>query len=134
MKIFKNKVGFTLIEVMFALAIAAFILTSLYILQSGALTGVLKYSAHYHRMIYAKNFLLNTRRVREESKNTKQFKLEKKEEDPETYLKYSFGLVEKGSLKELKTIFVEKVEINNEAKQKQPSATLLTLTYVPEDA
>lgn len=117
---------------MLALAIAASILTSIYILQSGALAGVMRYSYSFLRMSHAKNFLLHTRRVREEAKDAKQFKLEKKEEDPETYLKYEFGAAPQKSLKDFKNLYVEKVSIMHDSKQKTPNATLLTFIYIPE--
>jgi prepilin-type N-terminal cleavage/methylation domain-containing protein len=128
---FKNN-AFTLIEVMLAMAIAASMMTAIFILQSGALAAVLRYSTDYMRMVHAKNFLLDTRRKREESKNPKQFKLEKKEDEPETFLRYSFGDVKETTLKSFDNLYIEKVDIAHEARQKEPNATLFTLIYMPE--
>lgn len=118
-------------EVMLSLAIAASILTSIFILQSGALVGVTRFAYRFARIIQAKDFMLNTRRMRE-AKDAKQFHLEKKEEDPETYLKYEFFSSEKSSLKNMKNIYFEKVSIRHEGNQKEPNDVLLTLIYIPE--
>lgn len=114
------------------MAIAASLLTSIFILQSGALVGVTRYSYTFLRMSHAKNFMLNTRRVREEKKERTEFKLEKKEEDPETILRYEFAPVAHKLLKDYKNLYLEKVSITHEAKQKEPDSVLWTLIYVPE--
>lgn len=114
------------------MAIAASLITSIYILQSGALVGVTRYSYAFLRMSRAKNFMFNTRREREEKKDIKQFKLEKKEDDPETILKYEFSLVEQKQLKDYKNLYMEKVSIMHDGKQKEPNAMLWTLVYLPE--
>lgn len=127
----KNNSGFTLIEVMLALGIAASLLTLIYIMQSGALVGANRFAYRFARIIQAKNFMLNTRRMREE-KDAKQFHLEKKEDDPEAYLKYEFLNSEKSSLKNMKNIYIEKVSVRHEGKQKTPNDVLLTFVYIPE--
>ena len=127
----KNNSGFTLIEVLLALGIAASLLTSIYIMQSGALVGASRFAYRFARIIQAKDFMLNTRRMREE-KDAKQFHLEKKIDDPETYLKYEFLNSEKSSLKNMKNIYIEKVGIRHEGKQKTPNDMLLTFVYIPE--
>ncbi len=129
---FKNNSGFTIIEVLMALGIAASIMASIYILQAGSLAAVLRYSTNYERIILGKNFLFDTRRKREEAKNPPSYKLEKKEEDPETYLKYNFDGVQETAFKNLENLYIEKVDILHDARQKEPSATLLTLVYMPE--
>lgn len=131
--IFKNNSGFTLIEVLLALAIASSLLASIYILQAGSLAAVLRFSNNFVRIDQAKNFLFDTRRKREQAKHPKQFKLEKKEDNPEAYLKYNFGSVEQTSLKSLENIYIEKVDVMQDARQKEPSMTLLTLVYQPEN-
>jgi len=129
---FKNSSGFTLIEVMLALVIAAIFISSIGIMQTRGLGAVVRYAHRYARIIHAKNFMLITRRAREESKDAKKFMLEKKEDNPESYFKYEFGSSEGSSLKNMKTIYVEKVSIKHESKQKEPSDLLLTLVYIPE--
>lgn len=129
----KNSSGFTLIEVMLALVIAASILTSIYIMQSGALVGATRFAYRFARIIQAKDFMFFARRKREEAKDQKQFHLEKKEDDPETYLKYEFLNSEKSSLKNMKNIYLEKVSIRHEGTQKEANDVLLTLIYIPEE-
>jgi len=81
----KNHSAFTLIETMFAIAIAALVLTPLFILQGTMLQQVLRASDKIGRIFLAQQFMYEARRAM--PVGTQTFILEKKIDTPTTFFK-----------------------------------------------
>lgn len=104
----KNKKGFTLIESMAAIAMIGMILTPMFTLQMTVFSSVLRVADRFHRAIQAKQFSFSA--YREQPPQSKNFKLEKKEDKPVSMLHYSFGPVnKKSSLARVKGIYRQEV-------------------------
>lgn len=112
MKHFKNhKHGFTLIEVMFSMVIAALVLSPLFLTFTMVIQRVNSSSRAYDRIILCKNFLQEAHQKQEPEAHD--FSLEKKEIDFDATLTYSLdrGLDQKSTLKSLKGLHREMVTI-----------------------
>lgn len=128
---FKNRNGFTLIEAMIAVAIAAIILTPLFILQGVVLQNVDRVSRKLHRIFFAEDFLYEARRSM--VPEIRVFTLEKKIDDPATVLQYKFGpLDKKSALGAINNLHVERVTITWQDQRRQREEQLIRFVYKPE--
>ncbi len=128
---FKNRRGFTLIEAMVAVAIAAIILTPLFILQGVVLQNVGRMSRTLHRIFWAQHFLYEARRIKDPE--VRDFTLEKKIEDPECVLKYELKAVaKKSSLSQIADIRKEQVTITWQDQRRTREEQIISFVYKPE--
>jgi len=86
MMVFKNNAGFTLIEVILAIAIVALGMMPILILQNEVLTRVNRVGNRLQRIFFAQQFMAEAREKREPG--TREFYLERQEEFPATKLLY----------------------------------------------
>lgn len=129
----KNKNGFTLIEAVMAIAIAATVLTSVFMVQNASLQSVVLRARRLQQMLFAKKFIHTTRRIIEQSKDQRQFSLERKEDDPETFLSYKLESVgKKSSLKKINNLYREKVTVSNDKQHTGRTYELITFFFVAE--
>jgi len=96
---FKNRNGFTLIEVLITLAIIGMVLTPLIIAQSTALRSITTLSRRMTRFIYAKNFLLESsfKLLFEKKEQEKEAKQVGELKDPPMKLTYELKQVSENS-------------------------------------
>lgn len=131
MILFKNHKAFTLIEAMFAIAITALVLTPLFILQSTILQQVSRASNKISRIFIAKQFMHEARQAI--PLDTQKFTLEKKIDNPLTFLKYEINpLSEKSSLAQIKNLYIEHIIITWEDGTKKKKNKLVSFIYKPE--
>lgn len=132
MILFKNHKAFTLIETMFALAIAALVLTPLFILQGTMLQQVSRASNKIERIIFiATQFMWEAKLKMPPDAQT--FTLEKKIDDPLTFLKYEvIPLPEKSSLAQINSLYRERVVISWEDGTTKRESELINFIYKPE--
>jgi prepilin-type N-terminal cleavage/methylation domain-containing protein len=83
---FKSRNGFTLLETLIAMLIATMVLMPIFGVLSGVFKQVVFSDHHIERLMNAQTFLQETTRTLD--RDAKEFHLEKKIDDPETYLRY----------------------------------------------
>lgn len=131
---FKNNVGgFTLIEAMLAVAIVALVMTPLFILQNRVFLGVTHAGHTTARFIAARNFLIETAE-KNLKKDVPEFTLEKKIEDPLTFLKYEIKPVTKESAigKKFNNVHKESVTFTWQDGTATKKDTLVSFMYRPK--
>lgn len=110
----KNHSGFTLIEVMLALIIVASVGTIIFGIQWQALQAVTRKAQQLHRIFYAKYFMGQARQLLEKSDDPRNYALEQKQKNPETYLRYTMEPVNKDStLSKQKDVYKETIAIKS---------------------
>ncbi len=129
---FRNKAGFTLIEVLLSLAIIALVLTPIFVVQGTVLSRVGRYARMIDRFMQSQLFFVNSSiAVSAEAKSTT---LEKKIDVPLTFLSYEFQkLPDSSPLKNFKDVYQEKVTIRYEDDGRKYLDSLVSFRYRPEE-
>lgn len=105
---FTSHSGFTLVEVLLALAITALVLTPLFTSQSSIFAATVRYSQLMQRILVADTFLQESHRV--VAPDTQQVTFEKQHAIPQAQLVYGVNKVADNSvLKNFSDMYVEKV-------------------------
>lgn len=127
---FKNHDGFTLIEAMLAITIAALVLTPVFILQGTVLQSIMRLSHRIERLFLAQQFLYESRNIKPEAR---EFSLDKKIEEPQTILKYTMTSVPKKSqLANVPGLRIERVTVKWQDQGIERQDRLISFVYKPE--
>ncbi len=111
----KSKKGFTLIESMMALAFVALAIAPMFTLQTTVFSTISSLANSMQQWVRGMQFMVIA--FKQQKTSAKEFKLEKKEEAPQTILQYAYGPVsEKSSLSEIKGLYQQKVIAQYRAK------------------
>jgi prepilin-type N-terminal cleavage/methylation domain-containing protein len=124
----KNLDGFTLIEVMLAVAIMATILTSIFISVGSIMSSVGSFSSHYQRLVHAKNYLIDARQHELENKKIGPQTIDY----PQTTLTYQKERLSGTSAKSYKDVFKEKVLIEWTENNRKRTDSLISFVFAPE--
>lgn len=128
--------GFTLVEVLFSLAISALMLGPLYILQADTLRNVINSDDHLMRVLIAKTFWTGIafQGSNDDEKEKEPKKKEKNIESPETTVMYErLPIEKKSSLAECDGLQYEKVTFSwRSIRGKEMKDQLIGLVWEPE--
>ena len=124
-----HKNGFTLIEVILALAITGVALTPMFMIHEMIMNRVNRSSNLFEYMLLCKNFLLNARQKQEPDAQT--FSLEKAEIDFDATVTYSLekGVDQKSSLASLSGLHKEMVTVSWTDQDVKKQDRLVTFVY-----
>lgn len=125
----KSKHGFTLIEVVLAVAIMAAILTPLFISQGTTLLSIGTFSDRYRRIIAAKSYLLGACKDQSEHKKTEARHLE----EPPTTLTYTREKLSGPLGKQFKDMYRQQVKIQWTEGTRTYSDVLVGLVFDPQE-
>jgi prepilin-type N-terminal cleavage/methylation domain-containing protein len=124
--------GFTLIEVLLAMAIIGLILTPIFAIQLGVMRSNARASETLQRIFFGKQFLVDNEFQLKPEEQEK--RIEKKLEKPPTTLIYELKKIpENSALKKFKDVLIESVImqwIDRQGKKRQER--LVTFVYKPE--
>ena len=124
---FKNRSGFTLIEVVIAVAIIGIATIPIYTIQSTLLSRVSRYTTQFIATLYAKAFLNESQLSLQAGKE-----LEKEKRIPGPAMKLTFerGAVASGSsIKKFKNIVADRVIIEWQEGKNKRKEQMLTFTF-----
>jgi prepilin-type N-terminal cleavage/methylation domain-containing protein len=126
---FRNRSGFTLVEVMLAMMIAGMVLTPIFLMYSTIMQRVNKSSRGYEMLLLCTNFLHEARQKQESA--AQDFSLEKKEIDFDATLTYSLGkgVPQTSSLKSLQGLHQEVVTISWQENGQKKQDQLVAFVY-----
>lgn len=125
----RNRTGFTLIEVLLAIAIVGMAMTPIIFLQTAVLTRVNKGMLQLKRIMLAKKFLFD---AREKNQNdSPEFSLEKQEVDPSTLLVYRAEETNYPEVGELDGLRTERVIARWKEDGRPRHIILVTFTFRP---
>lgn len=127
---FKNhKRGFTLIETVLAMSIAALVFTPIFIMLSTIIQRVDKSSKAFDYILLCKNLLFEARQKQDPDAQT--FSLDKAEIDFDATLTYSLekGIDQKSSLASLQGLHTEMVKVSWTEQDKKKQDRLVTFVY-----
>lgn len=124
-----HKNGFTLIEVILALAITGVVLTPIFMIHEMIMNRVNRSSKLFEYMLLCKNLLLTARQKQEPDAQT--FSLEKAEIDFDATLTYSLekGVDQKSSLASLSGLHKEVVTVSWTDQDIKKQDRLVTFVY-----
>ncbi len=109
MIVFKNKNGFTLLEVLISMTIMGILMTSIFILQGGTFKSIVSWSRRLDRFAAGILFMTQTRMEKEAEPTIDQVK---KLETPAANMHYQMIEVPKeSSLKDIKNLYLERVTL-----------------------
>lgn len=130
--VFRNKSGFTLIEVLLAMAIIGLVLTPIFSIQLSVLRSNSKASQTLARIFLGKQFLVENEFSLKADEQEK--RIEKKIDRPPTTLIYQLGKIpENSALKKFKNVLLETVTmqwVDRQGKKRQEK--LVTFVHKPE--
>jgi prepilin-type N-terminal cleavage/methylation domain-containing protein len=127
----RPKKGFTLIEVLLALAIIGMVLTPILMIQSMIVRNTSKYSRLITRILQGKKFLIDSEIAL--TADLDQSTAEKKVFNPETSMKYEMNKIPDGSaLKKFKRIYKEAVTLQWRDQQGRHQEQIVTFIFRPE--
>jgi len=128
---FKNHSAFTLIEAMFAIAITAIVLTPLFILQGTILQQTSRASHKIERIFLAQQFMYEAKRTM--PLDTREFTLEKKIDNPTTFLKYEIKPIpSQSSLAQINDLYIEYVTISWKDETQKKQSKIVNFIYKPK--
>ena len=122
--------GFTLIEVLFSIAIIGLVLTPLFITQSNFLQWVARQSDQLHRAYAGEQFMLNSY-IQFEQDNSKRTAT-KKIDNPPTTFNYRIVDASPAVKKLLRNIYTQEVAIEWEQDRTKFKDKLVTFLFLPE--
>ena len=123
-----HKDGFTLIEVIMALAITGLVITPIFILHGTILQRVNRGSIAFDMFLYVKALLVEARQ--KQNPDAQEFTLEKSIAEFNTTTKYVLSKIDqKSSLASLVGLHQELVTINWVEQEEKKQETLVTFTY-----
>jgi prepilin-type N-terminal cleavage/methylation domain-containing protein len=129
-----NRQGFTLIEVLLAMAIMALVLTPIFVTQGTLLQSVSKVSRKMARIFFEKQFLFDTafKTQLQEQKDTPLITIEKNFNDPEVFLTYEVLPIPKNSkLVNFADVYIERVKSRLQQDNKNQQIDLVTFAFKP---
>jgi prepilin-type N-terminal cleavage/methylation domain-containing protein len=126
----KNNTGFTLIEVLFAMAIIGIVLTPLIINQGNLLRWVARQSAVLYRTYLGEQFMIDSY-IKFEQDN-RQRSITKRVEDPEITLIFRIEQASPAIKKLFRNTYTQKVTIEWEEVGTKYSDKLVTFLFLPE--
>lgn len=129
---FKNKSGFTLIEVLLALAIIGLVLSPIFVIQSSVLRSSSKAAALFTRLLIAKDFLIDQQF--EHADSDEPVTIDRKITTPVTNLVFSSkSIPDNSSLKKFKQVMIDSVVFEwKDARGKKQQHKLATFSFKPE--
>lgn len=134
--IFKNSSdrssqGFSLMEVLAAIAIFAIIMSPLFILQGAVYTRLVRSAQRLHRVWFAQDFL---QRTHEKIKSdTTKFSADEEQSFPQTQLHYELSHVSSDSpFASLKDLYVESVSARWRTQEEEETSQLVTFVFKPQ--
>lgn len=124
-----HKSGFTLIEVMLAMMIAALTLTPVFMMYAAIIARVGKSSRAYEYILLCKNFLSEARQKQEAE--AQEFSLEKKDVDFDAMLTYSLekGISQTSVFKSLQGIHREIITVSWQENGQKKQEQLIAFVY-----
>lgn len=124
----KNRSGFTLIEVLLAVAIMGIVLGPIYILQGAVFDRVIRAAGSVDRMLAAYDFFVDVKKGDEDH-------IKKTISDPHADLIYEKKEPSKGSVlaKEFNHIYIEKLSWHWKYKDTSYSDVLVDIAFVPPE-
>jgi prepilin-type N-terminal cleavage/methylation domain-containing protein len=124
-----HKNGFTLIEVVLAMTIAALVLTPVFIMLSTIIQRVDRSSKAFNYILLCSNLLHQARQQQDPEAQT--FSLDKAEIDFDATLTYSLekGVDQKSSLASLQGLHKELVKVSWTEQDKKKQEQLITFVY-----
>jgi len=126
----KSKKGFTLIEVLIALAIVGMALTPLLLNQSSLVLRVAENARKIKRIFAAENFMVTS--FIEFEKDPQKKKNVKKIEEPEIQLSYRISKPSEKIKKEFKDIYTTNVTTERKEQEKAQKEKLVNFLFLPE--
>lgn len=132
---FKNKLsGFTLVEVLLALAIIGIVLTPIFLIQQVVLRNSSSSARLFSRLIQAKDFLVDQQF--ENVQETQEVNAEHKIANPPTTLIFnSKKIPENSALKKIKHVMIDSVTMQwTDERNKKRQEKLVTFSFKPEEA
>ncbi len=129
---FKNRNGFTLIEVMITLGIIGLVLTPVFVLQSTTMRVMGQYSQQLVRVLAGQVFFGQMQMQRAINPDIE--KETKKIDDPESTFEYSFADIDqKSTLANFKDVGLQEVVIKWHSLWGPEEDTLVSFVYDPEE-
>lgn len=128
---FRNRSGFTLIEVVIAVAIIGIAILPIYTIQNTLLSRVSRYTSEFIATLYAKAFLNDSQLSLQAGKE-----LEKEKKIPGPALKLTFerGAIASGSsVKKFKNIVADRVIIEWQDGRGKRKEQLVTFMFKPKE-
>lgn len=126
-----NESGFSFVEVLAALVIAALVLIPIFVTQGTMLSSVARRSRNLVRIFAAEQFMTNSAFIQTPEKTT--ITLEKKVDDPETFLVYEVKEVSKESvLGKLPDLYAHKVQARWKQEGQEKKESLVTFMFKPK--
>jgi len=126
------KNGFTLIEVLIAVAMVGLLLSPLFITQESIFLSVAKGAQSFGRIIKAKNFYWSAKQKADKQEKPG-FTLDKKLDDPIMMLKYEVtSQSQKSSLKDFKDVYKERVKITWQDGRRKKEDALVSFVFKPQ--
>jgi prepilin-type N-terminal cleavage/methylation domain-containing protein len=123
--------GFTLIEVLLAMAIIGLVLTPIFMGQSAVLRAASLASRRLARVFAAKKILIENEIALDS--DAREFSSEKKIDNPRTTFNYELKKIsDESSLKKFKNVLIESVSWIDERSKKKRQERLITFLYRPE--
>ena len=127
---FKNhKNGFTIVEVIMAMAITALVLTPIFIMHGMILQRVKRVSTAFQSILYGKSLLYQARQ--KQDPDAQEFALEKHEDELDASCVYSLekGIDQKSSLASIPGLHKEVVTVTWKEDEQKKQELLVTFVY-----
>ncbi len=126
------KNGFTLIEVLIAVAMVGLLLSPLFIAQESIFINVVKRARNFERIIKAKNFYWSAKQKADKQEKP-EFTLDKKLDDPVMTLKYEVTpQSQKSALKNFKDVYKERVKMTWQDGRRKREDALVSFVFKPQ--
>src|SRR5277367_2677287 len=129
MRVFKNRNGFSLVEVMIAMTIMGIVMTSIFVLESNSLRSINLSSRGLDRVTAGILFLMQSEIDKEKEP---QATVEKKWGRPITNMRYQQNELPAESSIRMKNMYLERVTMSGQEGRKKKEETIVMLRHRPE--